>query len=810
MADIADLEWLSGGTDIHLVEGMKTVLNRLLRITYFDESNKTRGDNLLPGNTLAFTTLADLASAGVTLDTLTGEIEFNGPLPDTGDRLLNFVVIATGTGTQGAFTNYIRIHLHKSLKRIWLTPSSLTVRQQAKNASFTLLAEFADSAGVGDGVYGDITNWSSFFFPNLTGAAFVSWLDDGIPVLDWESSDPAQLSVGPRTGLLVCKSATAVAGVLVTARARPGLTPPPPALTTDAVALGAPPWSSMTAMLERIAGPGFDHMAKVVNFVILPEGFDEDEKPEFEQLAGDLVRQLQTVWRTRPFDLFGETNVNYFRAWVPSPQRGISALSTMRRSNVAGTKSRARERDTAVGAGQTIGAGETGVPPTADKDKTYLLNERDTAFHMAVGYRPTASLDPGDSEIINLNPRRLDNDEFMSFIAGLTRPKLLATEPTTGVKVGSIWMSPNGGDLGRILILCRTRRSSAGFLLDNWSSVTSGTTDYHTIEEVPNGLEIQPDSIGKTVSIFTQTVAAEGLATSFALAFEVGGSGSNPGMGTNEYGNIQSLMELEKPDAAGVKRLNADSVKWYLWPRVERGGVLTKPPETVPNSDTLRIFVRSGHAAGFKDGDYVRLHTRPLFGGSAPKFIRGPLRVDDVDLVDNRLLVSPPPDNPDPVFPSNFPAGSVVIKVRRPDPDPDPWDIAHDLSMMHQSAVDRINATHNPLNAKDTDPTGRPCSGSVLKTPTRARNFPGGVAPKPPKYSSWWVGLYENAAGFNCGVYRPTGVCIMRQRTYITEQEPDEEKRYQFCPICRYVMVHAVDPTKHFEIDLDYEKRYPK
>jgi hypothetical protein len=75
---------------------------------------------------------------------------------------------------------------------------------------------------------------------------------------------------------------------------------------------------------------------------------------------------------------------------------------------------------------------------------------------------------------------------------------------------------------------------------------------------------------------------------------------------------------------------------------------------------------------------------------------------------------------------------------------------------LHASTRARINATHNPLNAKHTDPPDRACNVNVaLDSPIPAINYPGGIAPKPPKYSSWIVGLYEGGAGFNCEIYHP-------------------------------------------------------
>jgi hypothetical protein len=159
--------------------------------------------------------------------------------------------------------------------------------------------------------------------------------------------------------------------------------------------------------------------------------------------------------------------------------------------------------------------------------------------------------------------------------------------------------------------------------------------------------------------------------------------------------------------------------------------------------------------------------------------------------------------------PDDFPADSIVMEPRRePDPDPAHDVYGDDLELVHKRIRDRIDTTHNPLNAKDGDPPNRPCPGQA-PTPTGATNFPGGVAPKRPRFSSWIVGLYENAAEFDCDVYRPTGICIMRQRLYF---DPDvgRERAYQFCPVCRYAMVDLIDPSKHGPIDRDYHPRYPR
>ena len=50
--------------------------------------------------------------------------------------------------------------------------------------------------------------------------------------------------------------------------------------------------------------------------------------------------------------------------------------------------------------------------------------------------------------------------------------------------------------------------------------------------------------------------------------------------------------------------------------------------------------------------------------------------------------------------------------------------------------------------------------------------------------------------GFDCGVYHPTGACIMG----VLELR-DTGSSFQFCWVCRYAMVDFIDPALHGVID---------
>jgi len=251
--------------------------------------------------------------------------------------------------------------------------------------------------------------------------------------------------------------------------------------------------------------------------------------------------------------------------------------------------------------------------------------------------------------------------------------------------------------------------------------------------------------------------------------------------------------------------LLATKVRWR-WPRLKRAGVLAGVIDDLSGGAGTGPFLlplELGHARPFRKGDIVRLRTRPLLTAGLPSRRLKVTRKHDADTLEVELAPGSILD------PAAFPVGSVVMVPRRaPGPDPANGVFGADLELIAASIRNRIDTTHNPLNAADGDPADRPCTGLELPTPTGAMNFPGGKAPKPPRYSSWIVGLYENGAAFDCDVYRPSGICIMCLLVY-KDPKLKRDRAYQFCPVCRYVMVDLVDPSKHCAIDRDYTPRYP-
>src|SRR5262249_25402078 len=118
------------------------------------------------------------------------------------------------------------------------------------------------------------------------------------------------------------------------------------------------------------------------------------------------------------------------------------------------------------------------------------------------------------------------------------------------------------------------------------------------------------------------------------------------------------------------------------------------------------------------------------------------------------------------VVAADYPALSVLCQ---PVPAPASAAAAGDTHAELQSQVIRahITLTGGPLNAPPPPgPPGpqRPCARLPDETGIQdATNVPAGLPVGRPRFRNWIVGLFEAGAGFDCGVFHPTGICNMRQ-----------------------------------------------
>ena len=161
-----DFLWDDGqGLDLHLLRGTSSpsLLTSLVVIDDLDPAKliPVTGPGLpadFTGVTFSYDVLpAALAQQKITLDPGTGKIDVAAASP-AAPVLRNFVVHAQALINlvpSPDFIADIRVHVHDSVSKIWLTPAGLTVRVGADGQKFTVLALFDD------GVVGDVTAWTN-------------------------------------------------------------------------------------------------------------------------------------------------------------------------------------------------------------------------------------------------------------------------------------------------------------------------------------------------------------------------------------------------------------------------------------------------------------------------------------------------------------------------------------------------------------------------------------------------------------------------------------------------------------------------
>src|ERR1051326_6449078 len=315
-----------GAYDIHLIPG-QTSPRLLDLLEYFDDRNGRWYTYVSiedqPHMSVRFSAgfLGAPSAFGGTLDPLRGDVAVAAPLP-AGPRLRSFIVTATVNNGTTAFSTTIRIYVHASLTRRWLTPTELSVRQGAKNMRFSVFGQFDD------GVIGDITNWGQMIPPPYPNhIVWVHKTGSTKPIHGWSLDHvipaPGTVTVDPVTGELT----SFASGGGGTAHIVDELGH----VLASAPVYAAPAWST-PVKLQRVSGPGFDAMTKprIRNVLFLPDGFVDDvdgaDRLAFESYVRKVVTLLRTNVFTRPYDLL-ESHFNFFSAWVPSPQAGVAPLN---------------------------------------------------------------------------------------------------------------------------------------------------------------------------------------------------------------------------------------------------------------------------------------------------------------------------------------------------------------------------------------------------------------------------------------------------------------------------------------------------
>jgi hypothetical protein len=308
---------------------------------------------------------------------------------------------------------------------------------------------------------------------------------------------------------------------------------------------------------------------------------------------------------------------------------------------------------------------------------------------------------------------------------------------------------------------------------------------------------------------------------SFGLGDEYNEKGTMPDSEEVDanYGNLQKQVDLEDP---ATHDLDGDLIKWR-WHRIRKAAVI-QGAITQAEPGTFRIPVVLGQARQFAIGNEVMLRVRQfpnplprldLSGAIGPRDARVSNLLEIVSVSDPGGLQDParPAGADNPIVgavmvstvegesftaadAARFTSGCIVylpVPASESVVSPD-YPFAE---MIAKNIKDHITERGRALNQ---DPANAricvPDNNDIQKPVKLEVDLPICFSHK-----NQIVGLFTGGDTYSCGVYHPTGSCIMRN---------SNSDGKEFCAVCRYLLVDIIDPSKHFSIDLDYEKIYPQ
>jgi hypothetical protein len=761
---------------------------------------------------------------GVTFDPATGTTRADMVLPAPNDRVQNFTMRAIATAHNGAEETHaeawVRVHVHGSLRRIWLTPNPMTLHRDARAFTrLTALGEFDD------GVVADLTQ-------------FERTVPDWETRFTWETDNDTVARIAPNGRI----EARAEGHATITCRImQPGALPD--AVATAGVDVVAP-WNA-GAEIKLVAGDA-DRRANVPNILFLAEGFERDDENPFDEIVQTLVNRLAKNHLIDPWPMLHKS-VNFWSAFVPGSAAGMTRHleiwleednGTERRMYSLPKAKRPADNATAWSINEMIHMIGLPVPDDADVGlddmlprlrarfgdqvtkariesrysqwmqyarRTYM-NDVNSAFRLAKGRRTRAKVsDDDDDSIFDLDDRRIQNGDLRDFLGGMR----------LGGNQVPFW-GEHGKD--RALVCMLTRSSGRSVASDDFFVCSLAHRTFDSAELAGGtGMRVSPielpDPQSEDLDWLTYLFAHE-CGHAFSLGDEYGESDIDK---TSTFASTQddeapfierfpNLTAMATLRVGTSQEIDAGRVKWGQWLRIADAGVLDGAPTVAGTRATVRI--RDGQARRFAVDDHVRLRKRLCRRnadnelGYRAFITSGRLKVvgrPDTDTV--VVEAEAPLELGEAVF-ADFNVifaageGSFLFKPTRQkmpgNIDPVEVPVMSPLLTSHLSTKDR------PLNVSGDG--GYACQLD-FRAVQQPKNLP--VLPtNKPCYEPLIIGLYDGGRRNHCGTFHPGGICMMRD-----EHVNSDHRR--FCTVCRYVLVDMIDPTFHGALDKVYAKEYP-
>jgi hypothetical protein len=633
------------------------------------------------------------------------------------------------------------------------------------------------------------------------------------------------------------------------AHARLNVAYPPLGLSAHAEITCVEAWGT-DRELTWIGGKDPAKWRDVPNVLFLGEGFaeTETERSFFLTLVRNVVRKLRTP-TLRPYDVLYDS-MNYWAAFLGSTEPGFSIRGEVYTETDPGglisTAMPVAQAPAPAAARWSVAEllHQVGLPVKVDATRALdgsggllevwqrvygpevtrarvensweawrllasrvLVNDRDTAFGITLAGRPSVEGAADDFNISWDRVRPASVDELLTHLR------------YRGEAVGETWRpaTPSGEtpkDHRLVCFLVRSRMGRAANKGEFFVSTLAKVSGHYVRPAPGGGIEIVPVRLKRKADpmpasekgqphVDVDDPPIEGVAV---VAHETGhslGLGDEyadndpehrnlPGAASmDSYGNIQEASSTLGPG----QKLQSSRIKWGSWHRILAAGVLAQDPDPTGIAQDYRLTLEPGHAGAFRENDLVRLRRRPLFPDTL---------VSDVMRVKKTPAANEAHLDVTVLFsgwtsPGFFKAGSILMKMLRWPFENLGLNLGEELLLVAGIIREHIDRTQLPLNARP----GRALAACEPDSDGRqsARNLPDGLPKCQPRNRSRIVGLYEGGWQYHCGVYHPTGACVMRTENM--------DEHIPFCPVCRYIMVDMVDPTKHGVIDGEYAKIYP-
>ncbi|WP_344586510.1 M64 family metallopeptidase [Actinomadura vinacea] len=396
-----------------------------------------------------------------------------------------------------------------------------------------------------------------------------------------------------------------------------------------------------------------------------------------------------------------------------------------------------------------------------------------------------------DPHIFGLDPRR-HAPEVCTDPANNTDPGNLVMSYLSGLEyavspfplIGPLW-APDDENFkpsrGMVIVIVNETMNGGTAIKD--STITAATCNKAKVLEFvygdPNvkpGMRRPPKADVVTDFIEVANTVAHELGHGFNLDDEyesAGGLSDDAGDLEDSTKDNVAVFGFIQFGTNRERKIDPSKVKWLALPRMRLSDRLIAPLRLVPGG--VEVTIDKGQLAKWAKmkAENAQVHLRrrnitpdgqqlPLTSGAHQ--VHEALSIASINEAAGTMVLAGP--NLPPVV---FEQGSTIFVPLKDGPD-------HPLLAVEAKVLEHLNRTRLPLNSDpDTSAANEEPDGSV--------SIPGFKAPC---IGSELIGIFEGAARFAGGMYRPAGDCKMRN-----------QGDAGFCFVCKWLIVNRVNPGRH-------------